>query len=186
MDHRRIIVIGSSAGGIQALILLVSTLPNSFVAPMYVAQHLAPTKESILPAILTRSGRLPVLHARSGMALQGGTIFLAPPGHNMSLSVEGVTVTPTPLQRPSPSIDLLFESAALRYGSHIIGVILTGQLSDGTMGMQAIKRMGGTTIIQNPLEALYPSMPQSVQDACPIDYCLPLEQIGARLHLLTR
>lgn len=185
MESHRIIVIGSSAGGVQALILLVRALPRFFAAPICISQHLPSTRESTLVAILTRSGRLPVLHPRDGMALRDGIIFLAPPGHNMSLSTQGVVLTPVPLQRPSPSIDCLFESLALEYGPRVIGVILTGLLTDGTAGMQSIKRMGGTTIIQDPREALYPDMPQSVQDSCPIDYCLSLEQIAPLLHTLT-
>lgn len=185
MQRYRIIVIGSSAGGVEALALLVKALPRSFAAPICITQHLPTTRESSLPAILIYQGSLPVVYPRERMALRTGTIFLSPPGQNMTINVEGVGLTPVPLQRPSPSIDCLFASAALHYGPRVIGVVLTGLLTDGTAGMQSIKRMGGTTIIQDPLSARYPSMPLSVQRSCPIDYCLPLEQIAPLLHALT-
>lgn len=185
MQQHRIIVIGSSAGGVEALVLLVKTLPRFFAAPICITQHLPATRESFLPAILTHHGRRPVVYPRNGMEPQTGTIFLAPPGQNMTISAQGMMLTPVPLQRPSPSIDRLFASAALRYGPQVIGVVLTGLLTDGTAGMQSIKRMGGMTIIQDPLSARYPSMPLSVQRSCPIDYCLPLDQIASLLHALT-
>lgn len=185
MQRHQIIVIGSSAGGIEALVLLVKALPRTFAASICITQHLSPTRESLLPAILTRSGSLPVLSARDGMTLQAGTIFLAPPGHNMTIREEGVVLTHVPLQRPSPSIDRLFISAALSYGPCVIGVVLTGLRTDGTVGMQRIKGLGGTTIIQDPLSARYSSMPRSVQVSCLVDYCLPLEQIAPLLHTLT-
>jgi two-component system, chemotaxis family, protein-glutamate methylesterase/glutaminase len=95
-------------------------------------------------------------------------------------------VTPA-LHVPSgPSVDRLFASAATSYGSWVIGVILSGNLSDGTLGLQAVKQAGGTTIIQNPREAAYPSMPQSAQDQCAIDYCLALTQIAPLLQQLAR
>lgn len=185
MKLHRLIVIGSSAGGIEALITLVGALPERFVAPICIAQHLPSAKQSTLPAILTRSGRLSVSCPADEVRLQDGVIFLAPPGHNLFMSGECVVVTPALLQRSSPSIDLLFESAASGYGSRLIAIILTGNLTDGTAGMQAVKHMGGTTIIQDPLEAAYPSMPRSAQDHCAIDYCLRLAQIAPLLQALT-
>lgn len=185
MKIHQLIVIGSSAGGIEALITLVGALPQDFVAPICIAQHLPSGEHSTLPAILTRSGKLAACYPPEGMRLQGGVIFLAPPGHNLSLSGECVVVAPAVQQRSSPSIDLLFESAASSYRSRLIGLILTGNLTDGTAGMQAVKHMGGTTIIQDPLEAAFPSMPQSAQDHCAIDYCLALAQIAALLQALT-
>ena len=185
MGTHTLIVIGCSAGGVEALITLVKDLPENFRAPICIAHHLSPTIPSSLPAILTRLGRLPTFHPPSGAQLKGGAIFLAPPAHNLSVSGEYVVVTQAPLQRPCPSVDLLFESAASNYGSRVIGVILTGLLTDGTLGMQTVKGAGGTTIIQDPQEAAYPSMPQSVRDHCAIDYCLALAQIAPLLQELS-
>ena len=184
MDGHKIIVIGCSAGGVEALSTLVSGLPEDLVASVCIAQHIPPARKSALPSILTRVGTLPAVYPPDGMPLQAGTIFLAPPGHNLSIHCEGVVVTLAG-QKSSPSIDLLFSSAADSYGPRVIGVILTGLLTDGTVGMQAIKHMGGTTIIQNPLEAQYPAMPRSAQAHCTIDYCLTLAQIAPLLQALS-
>ena len=185
MGSHRLIVIGSSAGGVEALITLVSALPKHFATPICIAQHTAPLIPSRLPAILTHLERLPAFHPADGARLLGGAIFLAPPAHNLSVSGEHIVVTPMWRERSCPSVDLLFASAASSYGSGVIGVILTGLLSDGTLGLQAVKHAGGTTIIQDPLSAAYPSMPQSAQDHCAIDYCLALAQIAPLLQALT-
>ena len=185
MSRPKLIVIGSSAGGVEALITLVSALPNTFSTPICIAHHLSHLEPSHLPAILTHRGRLPASHPADGTRLLGGAIFLAPPAHNLSVTGEQVVVTQALLQRPCPSVDLLFASAASSYQSRLIGVILTGMLTDGTVGLQAVKHSGGTTIIQDPVEAAYPSMPQSAQDHCAIDYCLPLAQIAPLLQVLT-
>ena len=96
-----------------------------------------------------------------------------------------MVVTRALRQQSCPSVNLLFASAASSYGSGVIGVILTGLLSDGTAGLQTVKHAGGTTIIQDPLEAAYPSMPKTAQDHCAIDYCLALAQIAPLLQALT-
>ncbi len=185
MGIQRLIVIGSSAGGVEALITLVSTLPENFSTPICIAHHLPPLRPSRLPALLARRGSLPASHPPDGVCLLGGAIFLAPPAHNLSVRGEHVVVTRALLQRPCPSVNLLFASAASSYGSGVIGVILTGLLTDGTVGLQAVKHAGGTTIIQDPLEATYPSMPKSARDHCAIDYCLALAQIAPLLQALT-
>lgn len=185
MRIQRLIVIGSSAGGVQALITLVSALPKNFATPICIAQHTSPLIPSSLPAILTRLKTLPASHPPDGTRLLGGVIFLAPPAHNLSVSGEHVVVTQALRQQSCPSVNLLFASAASSYGSGVIGVILTGLLTDGTAGLQTVKHAGGTTIIQDPLEAAYPSMPQTAQDHCAIDYCLALAQIAPLLQALT-
>lgn len=184
MKPQRLIVIGSSAGGVQALITLVGALPRRFGTPICIAQHIPPLSSSRLPAILTHRGNLPASHPLDGACLAAGAIFLAPPDHHLSVRGEHVMVTPALQERPSPSVNRLFASAARSYGPGVIGVILTGMLTDGTAGLQAVKQAGGTTIIQDPLEAAYPSMPQSAQDHCPIDYCLALAQIAPLLQAL--
>lgn len=184
MHFQRLVVIGCSAGGVKALIELVSILPRRFQSPICVAQHISPLLPSHLPAILTAQGNLPAFCPLTGTRLLGGTIFLAPPDHHLSVRGEHVTLTPALQQRPSPSVNYLFASAADSYGSGVIGVILTGMLTDGTKGLQAVKQAGGTTVIQDPLEADYPSMPQSAQDHCLIDYCLTLAGIAPLLQTL--
>jgi two-component system chemotaxis response regulator CheB len=179
-----LIVIGSSAGGIEALLTLVSGLPRYFGTALCIAQHLPAFLPSHLPAILTRQGNVPASFPADGARLLGGAIFLGPPAHDLTVSGTHVAVTAALDMRSCPSVDQLFASAASSYGSRVIGIILTGSLTDGTLGLQAVKQAGGTTIIQDPLEAAYPSMPQSAQDHCAIDYCLALIQIAPLLHEL--
>ena len=181
-----LIVIGSSAGGIEALLILVSGLPRRFGSPICIAQHLSPSLPSRLPAILTRQGNLPASFPADGARLLGGAIFLGPPAHDLAVIGRHVAVTPA-LHVPSgPSVDSLFASAASSYGSRVIGVILSGNLTDGTLGLQAVKQAGGTTIIQNPREAANPSMPQTAKDQCAIDKSLALAQIAPLLQQLAR
>jgi two-component system, chemotaxis family, protein-glutamate methylesterase/glutaminase len=179
-----LVVIGCSAGGIEALLTLVSDLPRDFGTAICIAQHLPPSLPSRLPAILTRQGNLPASFPADGARLLGGAIFLAPPAHDLTVIGTHVAVTSSLHKRSGPSVDRLFASAASSYGSRVIGVILTGNLTDGTIGLQAVKQAGGTTIIQNPLEAPHPSMPKSAQDQCAIDYCLALAQIAPLLQKL--
>lgn len=179
-----LIVIGSSAGGIEALLTLVSSLPGNFGTPICIAQHLPASLPSRLPTLLTRQGTLPAAFPADGARLLAGALFLGPPAHDLTVSGTHVAVTPARRGRPCPSVDRLFASAARSYGSRVIGLILSGNLADGTRGMQAVKQAGGTTIIQNPLEAAFPSMPQSAQDQCAIDYCLALAQIAPLLQQL--
>jgi two-component system chemotaxis response regulator CheB len=184
MAQPYLIVVGSSAGGIEALLTLVSALPRHFGTPICIAQHLSPSLPSHLSAILTRRGNLPAFFPVDGAQLLAGAIFIGPPAHDLAVIGRHVAVTPT-LQVPaSPSVDRLFASAASSYGSRVIGVILSGNLTDGTLGLQAVKQAGGTTIIHNPLEAVYPSMPQSAREQCAIDYCLALTQIAPLLQQL--
>ena len=186
MAQPLLIVIGSSAGGIEALLTLVSGLPRHFGTAICIAQHLSPSLPSRLPAILTRQGNLPAFFPADGARLLAGAIFLGPPAHDLTVIGRHVVVTPVLHERSGPSVDRLFASAASSYGSRVIGVILSGNLTDGTLGLQAVKQAGGTTIIQNPLEAAYPSMPQSAQNQCAIDYCLALAQIAPLLQQLAR
>lgn len=184
MAGASLIVIGCSAGGIEALLTLVSGLPRHLGPALCIAQHLSPSRPSHLPAILTRLGTLPASFPADGARLLAGAIFLGPPAHDLTVSGELVAVTPAQSLRSCPSVDRLFASAASSYGPRVIGVILSGLLSDGTRGMQAVKQAGGTTIIQDPREAAYPSMPQSAQDHCAIDYCLALARIAPLLQQL--
>lgn len=185
MSLYKLIVIGSSAGGIQALIKLVNILPRDFETPICIVQHLSPTKPSTLAAILTRQRKLPASHPINGQQLIPRHILIAAPDTHLSIRGTQVAVTQDRAQRYRPSINILFESAASSYGSGLIGVILTGMLTDGTIGMQAVKRNGGRTIIQDPASALFSSMPQSAKNHCVIDDCLPLDQIGLLLQRLT-
>jgi two-component system chemotaxis response regulator CheB len=182
-----VIVVGSSAGGITALGQIIAGLPADFQAPVFIVQHLAADRPSELAGILDRAGPLPAIYPIDGSKITGGTIYIAPPDHHMLIEGDHILVKKGPKEnRFRPSIDALFRSAAYTFGSGVVGVILTGMLDDGSSGMWSIKRMGGTTIIQDPLEALYPSMPSSVFQHVDVDHVCQVLEIPQLLNDLDK
>ena len=183
---KHLVVIGASAGGIEALRSIVAQLPEDFPAPICVVLHTSPQSPGVLDAILRRAGHLPATNGVNGDRLQPGHIYVAPPDFHMVIEPGIVRVTKGPREnRFRPAIDPLFRSAAQVYGPGAIGVILTGSLDDGTDGLWAIKQLGGCAIVQDPLEALFPAMPQHAMDHVNVDYVLPLAEIPPMLMQLT-
>ncbi|MBD0340709.1 MAG: chemotaxis protein CheB, partial [Microcoleus sp. Co-bin12] len=184
MPGHDIIVIGSSAGGLKALGAIVGTLPTDIDAAIFIVQHLPADKPSILPQILADVGSLPASHASDGEPIQKGRIYVAPPDYHLLVNQGSMRVVHGPKEnRFRPAIDTLFRSAARAYGSRVVGVVLTGYLDDGTVGLQAVKKRGGVAIVQDPKEAEYPSMPKSALRYVKVDRCLPLAEIP---HLLVQ
>ena len=187
MPEHDIIVVGASAGGVEALGKLVSALPPDLPAAVFIVLHIPAQSPSLLPEILSRSGSLLATHPTDGEKIQPGHIYVAPPDLHLMVEQGRIRLTRGPKEnRHRPAIDVLFRSAALAYGSRVIGVILTGSLDDGTAGLLAIKRQNGMAVIQNPHEAMYPSMPQSAMAHVQVDYCLPLAEIGQCVSALVR
>ena len=183
---KRLVVIGASAGGIEALRTIVAQLPEGFPAPIAIVLHTSPQSPGVLDAILSRAGRLKASNAVDGERLQPGHIYIAPPDFHLVIEPGTARVTKGPREnRFRPAIDPLFRSAAQVYGPAAIGVVLTGSLDDGTDGLWAIKQLGGCAIVQDPLEALFPSMPQHAIDHVAVDYILPLAEIPPMLMQLT-
>ena len=181
----QLIVIGSSAGGIEALSTLVATLPSPFPAALVIAQHLDPARPSHLGAILARRSPLPVVTVHAHEALQAGTIYVVPANQNVAVTDLDITLAPHGPGRPKPSIDLLLSTAAEVYGERLIAVILTGTGSDGALGARAVKQAGGTVVIQDPRTAAYPGMPQAVEPQL-VDVVADLPRLGPLLFdLLT-
>lgn len=148
--------------------------------------HVSPHSPSFLPEILSAAGRLKAVHPKDGELVQSGHIYVAPPDNHMLVEYNQIIVKKGPKEnRFRPSIDALFRSAAYTYGPRVIGVILTGMLDDGTSGMWSIKRLGGIPIVQEPDEALYPSMPDNVLNFVDVDYRLPLANIAPLLVTLS-
>jgi two-component system, chemotaxis family, protein-glutamate methylesterase/glutaminase len=177
-----IIVIGASAGGVEAVSTLVRALPADLPAAVFVVLHIPAQSPSMLPAILARAGQLPALQPTDGLAITHGQIYVAPPDHHMLLERGRIRVVRGPREnRHRPAIDPLFRSAARSYGARVTGVILTGMLDDGTAGLLVVKQCGGVAIVQDPHEALYPGMPRSALDHVAVDYCLTLGEIAMRL-----
>ena len=185
-SYRDIVVIGASAGGVTALLDLVKTLPADFPAPVFVVQHLAPDSPSILPQLLSSVSALRVKHPKNEETVQPGVIYVAPPDHHLLLEDNQVLVARGPKEnRFRPSVDALFRSAAYTYGPRVIGVVLTGYLDDGTSGLWSVQRMGGLTVVQDPLDAEQPSMPTNALEFVAADHVLPLAQLGPLLVRLT-
>ncbi len=185
MLTRDTIVIGASAGGVQALSALVAGLPADLPASVFIVLHLSADAPSLLPTILARESKLPVDHPRTGERISPGRIYVAPPDHHMLIEGPHVKLVHGPKENlHRPSIDTLFRSAARWAGPRVIGVVLTGARDDGTVGMRAIKQQGGVAIVQDPVEATFPSMPTSVMQNITVDYSLPLLKIAPLLGKL--
>jgi two-component system, chemotaxis family, protein-glutamate methylesterase/glutaminase len=176
-----VIVIGASAGGVSALIELTAALPERLEVPIGIVLHVG-SRTSILPELLNARSNLAALHPRDGQPLLPGSIFVAPPDHHMLFTATSVRLSRGPRENHArPAIDPLFRSTALAWKQGAIGVVLTGELDDGTAGLKAIKDCGGIAIVQDPLTATEPSMPASAIANVPVDYCLPVSQIPAAL-----
>lgn len=182
-----VVVIGASAGGVEALTRLVQLLPARFNAPVLVVLHLPSTNTSVLPQILSRVGPLKAEHPRDGEMLEAGKIYIAPPNYHLGIQPpDAVLLSKGPRENNvRPAVDFLFRSAARAYGSQTIGVILSGLLHDGTSGLKMIKDRGGTAIVQDPSEAVFDSMPVSAIENVPVDYVLPIQKIAEVLVQLT-
>ena len=186
MATRDIIVIGASAGGVQALINLVSDLPKDLPAALFIVLHVPTNVPSLLPDILARDSRLRVAHPVDDEPIVRGRIYVAPPDHHLMMEDGRVKLVRGPKENlHRPSIDALFRSAARWAGPRVIGVVLTGARDDGTVGMRIVKQRGGITIVQDPLEAPFPSMPMSVMQNIKVDYSLPLREIASMLNKLS-
>jgi len=180
--HRDIVVIGASAGGLQALQQILSAMPRDVEAALLVVLHTADHSSSMLPHILERRGNMPVSHPGDGDPILRGRVYVAPPGFHMIVEEGYLRVLQGPRENlHRPAIDPLFRSAAAAYGRQVIGVILTGMLDDGTAGLMVVRARGGEAIVQDPQSASFPSMPRSALNQVPNAHVLPLEQIAAFL-----
>jgi two-component system, chemotaxis family, protein-glutamate methylesterase/glutaminase len=177
-----IIVIGASAGGVEALMRIVRGLPSDLQASVFVVVHVSPGPPSSLPDLLTRVGKLPASHAQHLQQIQHGRIYVAPPDRHLVVVDGRVHVTIGPRENGHrPAIDPLFRTAARSYGRRVVGIVLSGALDDGTAGLAAVKQRGGLAIVQDPEDALFPSMPRSAMDHVVVDHVLPAEGIGTLL-----
>jgi two-component system chemotaxis response regulator CheB len=179
----RLVVIGASQGGIEALRGLISSLTPPFRAPILVAVHIG-NSQSILPSLLEDFDSLPASFGCHGEPVLKGHIYVAPPDRHMLVMDGMVELSRGPRENwARPAIDPLFRSAALAHGAETIGIILSGRLNDGTAGLFEIKRRDGVAIVQTPGEAEAPDMPKNALENVAVDYCLPVADIG---RLLTR
>jgi two-component system chemotaxis response regulator CheB len=187
MARKDIVVIGASAGGMEALQKLAARLPAGLPASVFVVWHLSPGVKSMLPSVLERAGALKALHPADGDRIEQGRIYVAPSDHHMLLEKGYIRITKGPKEnRFRPAVDPLFRSAAYVYGPRAIGVVLTGALDDGTAGLWTIKLRGGTAIVQEPADALFRSMPLNALEYTAADHRLPVDEIGPLIGRLVR
>lgn len=180
------VVVGASAGGVEALSTLLAALPAALLVPLFIVLHLPQRRPSLLVELFQAKCAVPVQEAQDKDPVEPGAVYVAPPdyhllleqGPQLALSVD------SPVNFSRPSIDVLFESAADVYGAGLLGIVLTGGSSDGAIGLETIHRSGGITAVQDPATALAPTMPAAAMKQSPVDWVLPLDRIADLLRTL--
>ncbi|HEX8796923.1 MAG TPA: chemotaxis protein CheB [Polyangiaceae bacterium] len=182
------VVIGTSAGGENALVQVFKNLPAGFPGAVLVVIHVAPQRNlGWLAEHLTRAGQLTVKIAEDGQLIEQGAAYLAPADKHLLVEGDRLRLGRGPVEQHSrPAIDVLFRSAAAAFGRRLIGVVLTGMLRDGAVGLRHVRDAGGITIVQNPESAEAGDMPRNAMEGLEVDYCLELAEIGPLLELLVR
>jgi two-component system chemotaxis response regulator CheB len=187
MSNRDIIVIGGSAGATAPLKQILGRLPPDLPAAVFIVLHIPAQGIGSLSTVASSAGPLPVRQAENGMKIEPGRVYLAAPDHHLLLSEDRVFLGRGPRENMvRPAIDALFRSAAINYGPRVIGVLLSGLLSDGSAGLNAIKRCGGISVVQDPSDAIADEMPRSALEATIIDLCVPGAGMGDVLSDLAR
>lgn len=186
-NKQRIIVIGASTGGFQALKLIVQQLPPGLDASIFIVWHMSPNVRSMLPSVLNNVHTIYAAHAVDEEEIKPNRIYVAQPDFHLLIEEGRVRVTRGPKEnRFRPAIDPLFRSAAHAYGNRVIGIILTGALDDGTAGLCKVKNSGGIAIVQDPCDAEVPSMPASALREVNVDYCVPASAIAGLIARLSQ
>jgi two-component system chemotaxis response regulator CheB len=188
MSHIEGIVIGGSAGAVEALDWLLPALPRGFPAAVFVVLHLPRERPSVLAEIFAAKCAVPIEEAEDKEPVRPGTVYFAPPdyhllieqGPSLALSVDD------PVNYSRPSVDVLFESAADIYGRSLMGIVLSGGSADGAAGLAAVRSAGGLTVVQEPRSAAVPLMTMSAIERCSVDYVLPLAEMAALLRRIQR
>jgi two-component system chemotaxis response regulator CheB len=179
---RQLVVVGASAGGVEALVRLTSLLPRTLQATVCIVVHFPPRSQSRLPDILGRRTALSVAHASDGERITRGTIRIAPPDHHLVVDDGHLRLSSGPQEnRHRPAIDVLFRSAAASYGDRVSGVLLSGGPGDGVAGLSAIQRAGGLVLVQDPQDAVVASLPESALEVITADHVATADALGPLL-----
>lgn len=177
-----LIVVGASLGGLNAVRTVLSTLPATFRLPVAVVQHRDPSAGDSLRFVLQEKCSLPVREAEDKQPIEPGNVYLAPGDYHLLVDGDHFALsTEDPVRFAKPSIDVLFETAAELFGPHLVGVVLTGSSDDGAEGLAAIRRHGGTVLIESPETAFAREMPEAARQANPGTVELKIEEIGPYL-----
>ena len=185
MKEPRIIVVGASMGGLKCFPRLLVQLSPDWPVAVFIVQHMFSEHKSHLASLLRLQTQLQVKDATDGAPIEAGCVYIAPANQHLLVKKGHIKITDGPEENGSrPSINSLFRSAAVAYQQHTIGILLSGLLTDGTTGMQAIKECGGITVVQSPQEAPFPEMPQSAINRAPIDHVVPLDEMGELIESL--
>jgi two-component system chemotaxis response regulator CheB len=185
MPGHDVVVIGASAGGVEATVSILREAPSTLPAAIFVVVHIPPHAPSHLPHIFSRASSLICQHARDGARILPGHVYVAPPDMHVLVERDYMRVVRGPKEnRSRPAIDPLFRTAARSYGPRVIGVVLSGALNDGTAGLLAIKRRGGIAIVQDPDDAVVAMMPESAIEYVQIDHQAPAARIASLLNQL--
>lgn len=174
------IVLGASAGGLNAMIGLFSKLPADLPVPIMVVQHTRPDEDSLLPELIGAGTRLNVVEAEDKIEIKPGNIYIAPPNYHLLVEDKHTIALSTEerVNYSRPSIDLLFESAVRVYLSKLVGIILTGANDDGSRGISMIARAGGITIAQSPKSAEFKVMPQAAINTGDVKFVLDIDKMA--------
>jgi two-component system chemotaxis response regulator CheB len=187
MASHDIIVIGASAGGVEALVELVGGLPAGLPASFFVVSHFPPDTRSALPDILSRSGKLLARHARDGEPVNPGHIYVAPPGQHLLLRDGTVRLTYGPRENGHrPAINPLFRSAARTFGPRVVGVVLSGAMYDGVGGLLAVRAAGGIAVVQDPSDAQVATLPRGAVEVAGADHIVPAAGLAPLLVDIVR
>src|SRR5262249_45933219 len=188
LTQRDIVVLGASAGGIEAITPIFADPSVDLPAAVFIVVHVAPQSPGHLAGIFDRAGPLPVQNAHQGQTFSTGRVYVAPPDRHLLLGANGrILLSRGPRENLSrPAIDPLFRSAALAFGPRVIGAVLLGGLDDGCAGLRRIKMCGGTTIVQDPTDAVADSMPRNALRSTDVDYCQSARRLGQLIDKLVR
>jgi two-component system, chemotaxis family, protein-glutamate methylesterase/glutaminase len=178
------VVIGASAGALEALSVILPMLPAGFSLPLMVVVHVPPDKRSVLAELFRAKCRIPVREAEDKEPIVGGTVYFAPPDYHLLIEMDKSLSLSSddPVLFSRPSIDVLFESAADAYGAALIAIVLTGANQDGAKGMRAVVEAGGIALVQNPDSAFASAMPEAAIEMCPNARVMSLQAIAAYLQ----
>ena len=187
MSGRDVVVIGASAGGVEALRTLIPRLPADLPAAVFVVLHIPPTSPAVLPRLIAKHSAMQVAHATDGERIEHGHVYMAPPDHHLLVKRRRMALVSGPRENGvRPAIDPLFRSAARAHGARVTAVLLSGTLDDGVAALELVRRHGGIVAVQDPQQALFGQLPRNAIDRGLTDHICPLDELATLIERLAR